>query len=159
MTICKKFKDIPVGAQFFDTYSGEDFTKVSAAMAAFLTGGDAFEGEEVLFEPDEEVETATLECRSPGNPAENQSRARSLLEDSGETKMSMNTLGYCRKIAAEATQEELALALYHLYCLSGSRNSFDGSVVFCPPPRLPGVEAMHTAAAEFVEKTISARMK
>ncbi|MBK6616355.1 hypothetical protein [Ottowia sp.] len=45
-------------------------------------------------------------------------------------------------------------ALYHLRCVSGSRNSFDWSK-FAPermPPRLPEVEQMHTAAAAFLQE-------
>jgi hypothetical protein len=49
------FSALPQGAKFFDPLSGEFFVKHSDQMAAFVSGGDNFEGEVSRFEADEMV--------------------------------------------------------------------------------------------------------
>lgn len=51
-----KFKDIAIGANFFDPMSGENWTKETDLTAHCTSGGDAFEGETDVFGPDDEVE-------------------------------------------------------------------------------------------------------
>lgn len=44
------FDDINVGSEFFDPMSGEDFEKTSLLRARCLSGGDAMEGDDDVFE-------------------------------------------------------------------------------------------------------------
>ena len=51
-----RFEQIEYGAKFFDPYSGEFFVKVCGNAAECITGGDAFTGSLITFDPDEIVE-------------------------------------------------------------------------------------------------------
>lgn len=70
----------------------------------------------------------------------------------------MNTKGLqsmVRTLTEEEAKKLLVEALFHLRCVSGSRNSFDLSdycAEFQLPPRQPGVDRMHTAAAQFLSQ-------
>lgn len=46
-----KFKEVPIGAEFFDPASGEDFVKISDTH-----GKEVRNGEKDEFGPDEEVD-------------------------------------------------------------------------------------------------------
>lgn len=50
------FGSLNVGEEFFDPRSGEFFEKVGALKAKATSGGDAFEGKDAIFYPEERVE-------------------------------------------------------------------------------------------------------
>lgn len=50
------FQTLDVGQRFFDPYCGEYFIKVCGNAAQVDSGGDAFAGCLVTFEPNETVE-------------------------------------------------------------------------------------------------------
>lgn len=52
----QQFSNVPVGAKFFDPYSGEHFIKCCENAAEMVTGGDYFAGF-VEFDDSEMVES------------------------------------------------------------------------------------------------------
>lgn len=64
-----------------------------------------------------------------------------------------------KRLSREDLERLAVQALFHLRCLSGSRNSFDPNYVEAAhlagvgfPYRSPSVESMHHAAAEFMQR-------
>lgn len=60
-------------------------------------------------------------------------------------------LGKVRSLSRTELENLAAQAMFHLQCVSGSRNSFQGDLPPFPG-RSPEVEAMHRQAAEFISK-------
>lgn len=57
MTFQMTFAELKIGAEFFDTLSGDHFVKISEIAGMRLNEyGDAWEGEEDGFEPTDTVE-------------------------------------------------------------------------------------------------------
>jgi hypothetical protein len=50
------FIQVPIGGIFFDTFSGEYFTKLTETTAVFNSGGADYIGQVANFELDEDVE-------------------------------------------------------------------------------------------------------
>ena len=59
------FKLVPLGAEFFDPFSGEDWRKVSDSEAMCLTGGDAVAGGRDVFALEDQVDYVRRDMAAP----------------------------------------------------------------------------------------------